>query len=346
MRSRPHVQLTTPNLLPQLRQHSESTLPRLQALPGVIGITLNGGLSRGYGDHLSEIDLTLYLDAETYAEWQLGAAPVTLGIAVIDGALYDLRSLDYAAETARDWSMLERWDASYAEILYDPRGAIAQLLQVKLAQRPQPAEAEGSLFRCWWYYRLAGDIWIHRQDPLQGHHLCEQALVALLEALFLANGEYVPHEKWLIHMSRSLAWTPDRWEARLREAMLTGDLSVASLVARQAVLDGLWREVDARVKALTCHGLPVAVMQRTFYELLKLLADRGSLRVAEWQAMASLDLLNNAPFHGLVTRDGDSLRLSRERLLACRPDEMYAWHYEIVRAVGADITADGVGPDV
>src|SRR5512141_2376120 len=137
MPERPHVQVATPNFLSPLRQHMEKTLSRLQVLPGMIGITLNGGLSRGYGDHLSEIDLTLFLDAETFAAWQLGTAPVTLGIAVIDGALYELRALDYAAESAREWGMVERWDASYAEILYDPHGAIAQLLNAKLAQRPR-----------------------------------------------------------------------------------------------------------------------------------------------------------------------------------------------------------------
>jgi len=35
-------------------------LPRFKEFPGVVGITLNGGLSRGYADHLSEIDVTFY----------------------------------------------------------------------------------------------------------------------------------------------------------------------------------------------------------------------------------------------------------------------------------------------
>ena len=29
-------------------------LPEFEALPGVVGLTLNGGLSRGYANHLSE----------------------------------------------------------------------------------------------------------------------------------------------------------------------------------------------------------------------------------------------------------------------------------------------------
>jgi hypothetical protein len=59
--SRPTVQLHSPNRSADLRTHLATVLPMVQTLPGVVGITLNGDLSRGYGDHLLEIDLTLYL---------------------------------------------------------------------------------------------------------------------------------------------------------------------------------------------------------------------------------------------------------------------------------------------
>src|SRR5690242_3506549 len=91
---RPHVQIQTPNLLPQLRQHLARMLPGLQALPGVIGITLSGGLSRGYADHLPEIDLTLYLDVSTWAAWQCDLAPITLGITVIIEIKARIRDFD------------------------------------------------------------------------------------------------------------------------------------------------------------------------------------------------------------------------------------------------------------
>ena len=39
--------------------HLEKMLPEFEALPGVVGLTLNGGLSRGYADHLSKIKVQL-----------------------------------------------------------------------------------------------------------------------------------------------------------------------------------------------------------------------------------------------------------------------------------------------
>ena len=83
--SRPVVQIDAPNQLDTLRAHLDRRLPRFAALPGVVGITLNGGLSRGYGDHLSEIDVTFYLTPDAYERWQAGQAPFGTGIQKIDG---------------------------------------------------------------------------------------------------------------------------------------------------------------------------------------------------------------------------------------------------------------------
>ena len=51
--NRPQVQIESENKISTLRRHLEKMLPEFEALPGVIGLTLNGGLSRGYADHLS-----------------------------------------------------------------------------------------------------------------------------------------------------------------------------------------------------------------------------------------------------------------------------------------------------
>ncbi|MEZ4861923.1 MAG: hypothetical protein R3C14_11465 [Caldilineaceae bacterium] len=109
---RPHVQLTTTNHSAELRHHLRATLPMLQALPGVVGITLNGGLARGYGDHLSEIDVTIYLTPAHFAQWQRQQSPLALGITKIRGQLYDIKVVDLAAEQTTPWSDNALWDAS------------------------------------------------------------------------------------------------------------------------------------------------------------------------------------------------------------------------------------------
>ena len=46
--TRPHPLLTAGNELPRLTGHLARQLPWITELPGVVGVTLHGGLSRGY----------------------------------------------------------------------------------------------------------------------------------------------------------------------------------------------------------------------------------------------------------------------------------------------------------
>jgi len=333
--TRPTVNINAPNQLPALRAHLDRMLPRFTALPGVVGLTLNGGMSRGYADHLSEIDVTFYLNAPTHAAWQAGYAPFGTGIQMIDGMLYDLKVLNIDEERARDWDMVTRWDMSYAEVLHDPTGAITALRAEKLAAPIDPLEAGGLLFAAWWYFDLAGTIWIQRGDPLQGHVMLTQAILELVKALFLANGEYIPHEKWLIHMSRSLAWTPPDWETRLTHVLCDLTPTIEGLRQRQAAIAALWHAIDRRIIATHLPGYPAElhVAHQYFYDLLAWLAADGPVSAADWQRRASLDVLNSAPFNRCARLERAHVILDRERLLAMTSSDVYDWHYAIVEAV-------------
>ncbi len=335
--SRPYVQIDAPNQIDSLRRHLEGQLPRFLAFEGVVGLTLNGGLSRGYADHLSEIDVTVFLTPEAYDAWQSGRAPIAQGITVLDGQLYDVKAVSYTEERDRPWEQVALWDASYAEILYDPEGLLHALLSEKLASRPDPGTGlvEGLLMSCWWYFDLAGTIWIERGDALQGHHMLSQAVAPLVQALFVANREYIPHEKWLLHMSHSLEWIPADWQNRLRAAMSTGDFTRESLVSRQEAIRGLWEDVDAHIREACCADLPVHVMQKTVYQNLRLLADMGSMTLKAWREETGGDVPTGDPFYPVIRVDENRIVLDREALLRIGPEDMYAWHYAALRAVVA-----------
>ena len=316
---------------------SKANCHALTAFEGVVGLTLNGGLSRGYADHLSEIDVTIFLTPEAYDAWQSGRAPIAQGITVLDGRLYDVKAVSYTEERDRPWEQVTLWDASYAEILYDPEGLLHAMLSEKLARRPDPGTGlvEGLLMSCWWYFELAGTIWIERGDALQGHYMLTQAVTPLVQALFVANREYIPHEKWLLHMSRSLEWVPMEWDERLCAAMSTGDFTRTSLISRQATLRGLWEEVDAHIREISAPDLPVHVMQRTVYEHLALLASAGSMTLETWRERTSGTVPTGDPFYPVIRVDEDRIVLDREALLQIGPEDMYTWHYAVLRAVVA-----------
>lgn len=331
--SRPNVQVSASNHSAMLRRHLDEMLPQFIAFPGVVGLTLNGGLSRGYADHLSEIDVTVYLTPEAFASLQHGKSPVAVGITVLNGQLYDIKYVDFVHEQGRKWDEVTLWDASYAEILYDPHQVLQSLFAEKLKDAPEPGQAEGLLMGCWWHFELAGESWIHRGDAVQGHSILNEAVILLVRALFVANREYIPHEKWLLHMSRSLAWIPTEWEARLRMAMNTGAMTVESVRSRQGIIRDLWEEIDHYIRQTYYPHLPVHMMQKSAYEHLKLLADHDGMTVAEWEAQTGNGFPNRDPFYPVVKLSSGRIVLDKETAQSIPPNAMYAWHYEVLQAV-------------
>ena len=331
--NRPYVQIESENKNAALRRHLKKMLPEFKALPGVVGVTLNGGLSRGYVDHLSEIDVTIYLTSEAFMDWQSSKPPISVGITRLAGQLYDIKYVDFSAEKARDWDDTELWDASYAEILFDPEDLLHSVFAEKLAERPEPSKAENLLMSCWWYFRLSGDIWIHRGDVLQGHYIFNQAVTKLVQALFVANQEYIPHEKWLLHLSRSLRWMPENWEEHLNAAMSTGDLTIESLKSRQVIIANLWREIDRYIIENYYPHLPVHMMQKTTYERLKLLAKEGSIPKDEWQMKTGSGIPGGDPFYPIFKLEDDQLIFDPQAFLTIDEDNMYDWHYEVLWAL-------------
>ncbi|WP_052380702.1 DUF4037 domain-containing protein [Paenibacillus camerounensis] len=327
---RPHVTVNSPNQLPEMLQELKEQLPGFAALEGVCGITLNGGCSRGYADEYSEIDLVFYVEEGQYRMWTGGQSPLPLGITRIGRYLYDIKAVSLEEELQKTWDSTALWDLSYARILYDPEGQIAGLVRTKLAERPGRLQAEGLMFNCWWHYRLAGDIWLHRGDTVQGHAMLNTAAVQLIEALFTANREYVPHSKWLIHLSRTLSWTPAGWEESLPELMGTGDFSVESLSSRQAAIARYWNEIDVYLISRECPEYPLNMMHKTFYDLLKLLLAHNTLPITEWTARAGLSMLPAEPFIRFTSIDGDRIIIDKNRFLSVAPGELYAWHASIL----------------
>ena len=331
--NRPYVNLSSENIIDNFMAALDKEIEKLKLIDGIAGITLNGGLSRGYADHLSEIDIVIYLEKRHFENRQNTKTPLPLGIVKLAGFLYDIKIVDIESEEERIWDSVSLWDLSYSKILFDPEGKIERLMNDKLCRTPKVSEAEALLFSAWWYYRLAGDIWLHRGDSLQGHYILNKAIVPIIEAMFIVNGEYIPHEKWIVHMSRSLEWKPEHWEKRLAKVMGTGDLSIQNLIDRQAAIEGIWKEIDEHLVRKEYPGFKLCSSQRHYYSLLKFLVDKGTVTVKEWEAMSGINALNYEPFYSIVRIDNGLIILDNDRLLSLRPEDMYYWMYDIVQYV-------------
>jgi len=334
---RPYVNLNSENMIQKMLEAFNKSLDIFTALDGVVGITLNGGLSRGYGDYLSEIDVVIYLQEHRFMEYKNGLYPFALGITRIDGYLYDIKTANIERELERDYEPVALWDLSYAKIMYDPQSKLADFIKQKLSKTVDISQAGGLLWSAYWSYKLSGNIWIHRQDAVQGHFTLNNAINPLIGALFIANNEYIPHEKWLVHMSKSLSWTPEHWSERLKDAMNTGDFSFQSLVDRQNCIDDLWHEINRRLCDLSGFYSKLDFVQKGNYETLNRLVQKSEYTLAEWEAVSDLDSLNYEPIHSLFKRTGDMIIFSKSALLSLNPEDMYIWMYEIADEVKRDM---------
>lgn len=334
---RPHVTLTIHNEIDVYLKHLDSQMPKFKSLPGVIGITLNGGLSRGFADHLSEIDITFYLVNESFRAWQNKKAPIPLGIVKHDNVLYDIKIINYDEEDNRIYDDIELWDLSYSKILFDPFKKISKLLRKKLSTNIEISKAVDLLWESYWNFKLAGDIWINRGDPLQGHFILSESIKPLVKALFIVNKEYIPHDKWLIHLSYTLNLTPSNWKERLAKAMITEHFTVESLIQRQLEIKSLWDEIDTFIKREWETGFNLSSHQKSFYDLLSQLVQKEKIPVSEWKKKTSLSVLNLEPFHTITEIWADEIILNKEKLLSLKPEDLYSWHYEIARDVITNI---------
>lgn len=338
--SRPYVKLDAKNQIGKLLNHLEEELPRFKSLPGVVGITLNGGLSRGYADHLSEIDVTFYLDCNTYQKWNTNKSPIPLGIVKFDGMLYDIKIINYEEEDKREYGHIELWDLSYAKILFDPHEKIWELFKKKLSVEKEISKAFSLLWECYWNFKLAGDIWINRGDVIQGHLMLNESIKPLIKALFIVNQEYIPHEKWLVHMSRTLNWKPSNWEEKLMKAMDTEKFSIEGLVNRQSIIEQLSNEIDSYIKEKYYPGFTLKGHQKPFYDILRYFVRNESVLMKDWEKISDLEDLNTDPLHMITEICGNKIILNKEKLLSIKPKDLYSWHYEVVRGVIKDLQLD------
>ncbi len=247
--NRPHGTLPTHNKLPELMENIKEYVDMLSRNPDVIGVTLTGGLSRGYGDSLSEIDLNIYLQDSRLPEWEKGLGSIPQGDHMGTKYHMDVSFLSLTAEAKKEWSLLKKWDASYTRILYDPTGIIEKFLDSKdvFTAEEKHDIALSNYLDCIYFGDIVVRQWTQREDLLVANQMISKGISALCRLLFLANDEYPPFEKWLVNYSYTLHWKPRHWRKRLEEVTMIRSASLSEVKRRSAVFMKLYREVWGRV---------------------------------------------------------------------------------------------------
>lgn len=319
-------------------KHLENQMELFRHIKGVVGITLNGGLSRGYGDHLSEVDLTIYLSQESYEDFNSGELQLKEGICVIEKVLYDIKVVEYNSESERSMSpFVELWDLNFAKVLYDPKGLIKELIDEKLSSKVSIDQIGGPMFDALWHYRLAGDIWIYREDAIQGHMMLNEASKSILKSLYIANHEYVPHDKWLVNMLSNLKWIPADKQILLEKLFKTGDMTLNSLIERQRSIDEVWNQINSYVIEENKLCDLVDLTKKVFYERVLSVLQKDSYSTEEFFKICSLRSINSDPFAEFIRIKDGRVSIDKEKFMNLGEESMYTWHYDVVKAVQATL---------
>lgn len=331
--NRPTVSIMKDSCLNELMDALNKNMNKIKEFDKIAGIMLDGGMSRGYADYLSEIDVVIFLHESAIKSYNEKKTPISLGITMIDGYLFDIKTVNYEEELQLDYDSTALWDLSYAKIIYDNNEELKTLFEKKLERKSEVCQAEGLMFDAWWNYRLAGDIWIHREDTLQGHYCLNNAVKPLISSLFIANKEYIPHDKWLIHMSRTLEWKPDNYDEMLTMILGTGDLSLESLYKRQKSIEKLWNAIDIHICEMIGFNKGLKLMQKGLYQTLEKIVKEGEFTIAEWNKFSSLADLNHEPFFSIAEIKEGKVIIDKEKINTIGEQEMYYWFFDILKAV-------------
>lgn len=317
---RPGPIITSVNKYRDFYRQAQVFADRFAAHQGVIGILVTGGMARGYADHFSELDLAVYLDRITFEDWtRRGQTPFPEGDSWLEGWHVDFEYLCLEDELAEEWEHVKRWDRSYARILYDPQGQMREMLSSKAVL----TESEKQRLIGWhlvlygeYFCNLVVPSWLHRGDLLAAHHCLNVALDNLVKAVFLANDELIPFEKWGLNLSYSLDWTPKDWRRRVKEILLVRELSLAEVERRRDLLHTLFSECKQQLLPGSAHGLEAIEARKL--EILEHLRAHGAMSATEFDRRYGLRRAIQSPFFFLLRRetrhDGEWLLFDEKRL--------------------------------
>ena len=303
--TRPQPTISSPNRFESLFRQAEELTDRFRSCNGVVGVLLTGGVARGYADHFSELDLAVYLNQHQFEEWTIsGCPPLPEGDSLLDGCHVDIDYLCYEQELEEEWEHIKRWDRSYALILHDPEGLVRDMLAQKVVLGETEKAALVSR-----YFVLYGDYfarvvvpsWVHRGDLPAAHHCVNIALDSLIKAVFLANDELIPFEKWTLNLSYTLAWLPAHWRERTEQALMVKEMSEGDIDRRRELIGDLLTECATRLIGESAKGL--APIEARKLEILRVLRERGSMPASAFDRRFGLRTCIQSPFFSLVGRE-------------------------------------------
>jgi len=173
--------------------------------PNVIGVTLNGGVSRGTGDEFSEIDLHFYVKDKNKTKNLPPRMPTIGNDVAINGVWFDIYVKEIEKYKKKILGMSEKWDLANAKIIFDKKNQIKNLIKKKttLSKDEKIDIEEDYGFGSEWCLQLA-EIFVNRGDLRNAHMLIINSLDYFVNYYFYLNKKLIPHFKWKYYYFQKL----------------------------------------------------------------------------------------------------------------------------------------------
>lgn len=237
--------LKTKNKIGELMKLAKKYAKEISFHKGIIGITIGGGLARGYVDEFSDIDLNIYLDSRTFHMWKNKKCPVILGDHYWKGQLSEIEIYDYQEEKKRDWTLQERWEKKSEIIFKDTNSKIKNLLKEKIIWKDGEKSSSLKFIKemSEWYVTELAWHWIKRGDIVQSHYVLNHSIDWILDYVLIKNNQFIPFAKWKVHYALLAKNKPNNFNKQIRECMKIKEFNEKDVLRRQKVLLSLLKNL-------------------------------------------------------------------------------------------------------
>jgi predicted nucleotidyltransferase len=238
----------------QIREFSKvakALTSKIGSHKGVAGVILIGGLTRGFADKYSDVDMITLLSRKDEnlrkKLKEIGSDEQKRSGIDIDLEVHFLEDF-----RARKWDEMFKWELKVSKVFWLKRIVICSEY-LKWYCCP-PKEHMGTMV----------EAWVERGDMVSAQYCLSYAFDLLIRIMFALNKEFLPAPKWRVFYSYTLRWLPTDYKKLLKKALTIMGFSKHDLNRRMKALKQIWRETLPKIREET--GLTPDLISKYYVE--------------------------------------------------------------------------------